>query len=182
LDYGDEEDEMKRVFWQDLMKNKWVVPLAAITLTLAIGSISFAATGNSAGELPVVTTVKIAAASVTPSSTTTSSTTTSTTAATVTTLPAPILISPSLTNTSIDTVDTQSPEDLALQQAKENAILDLLRERMTEADRVTFDQLRSLATEQQLAVAEAEAELSDTTAKIRALVFKYLGIATTTSS
>lgn len=168
---------MKRVFWQDLMKNKWVVPLAAITLTLAIGSISFAATGNSAGELPVVTTVKIAAASVTPSSTTTS-----TTAATVTTLPAPILISPSLTNTSIDTVDTQSPEDLALQQAKENAILDLLRERMTEADRVTFDQLRSLATEQQLAVAEAEAELSDTTAKIRALVFKYLGIATTTSS
>jgi len=170
---------MKRVFWRDFMKNKWVVPLAAITLTLAIGSISFAATGNGAGELPVVTTVTTTTAGtpVTPSSTTTS-----TTAPTVTTLPAPILLSLSLADTNTDAVEAQSPEDLAIQQAKENAILDLIREKMTEADRVAFDGLRSLAAQQQLIAAQAEAELSETTAKIRELVFKYLGIATTTAS
>jgi hypothetical protein len=87
-----------------------------------------------------------------------------------------------LATASTDGTDGLYPEDLAIQKAKEDAILNLLRERMTEADRVTFDYLRTLADQQQQALAQAEAELSDTTAKIRALVFKYLGIATTTTS
>ena len=169
---------MKRAFSRDFLRNKWVVPVAALTLTFAIGSVSFAATGNNAGELPT--------ASSSSSTTTVVSNVTATSGGVpttvITTPPAPILLSPALANTTPADRETQSPEDLAMQKAKEDAILSLIRDRMTEADKVAFDYLRSLATEQQLALAKAQADLSDTAAKIRALVFKYLGIATTTSS
>jgi hypothetical protein len=80
------------------------------------------------------------------------------------------------------TVATASPTDaiaaaeLALEQAKENAILDLIGEKMTPEDKVVFAQLRGIAAEQLLAVTRAQAELQATKAQITALIDKYLGM------
>ena len=86
---------------------------------------------------------------------------------------------------SLDLVRQQGPEFsslLAVAQAKENAILDLIREKMTSADQATFDQLRAAATEEQAALQQAQTDLSDTTAKIDLLVDTYLGISTSSTS
>ena len=159
---------MKRLFRRRFFGRKWVVPVAALLLSLSVGSIAFATTGSASGS---------SAAATTTSSTTVSNsatTTPATTAAAGTGLVAPA--------TATGSGGTLASDQLAAEQAKENAILDLIREKMTSADQATFDQLRATATEEQTTLQQAQAELNDTTTKINALVDKYLGVSTNADS
>jgi hypothetical protein len=88
----------------------------------------------------------------------------------------------SLASTDAATATTLSEADaLALDQAKENAILDLIRQKMSPADQEILDELRASAGTQQLELQQAQAALDATTAQISELVDKYLGITTTTT-
>jgi uncharacterized membrane protein YkoI len=44
---------------KEFMRRKWVVPVAALVLSLSIGSAAFAATGTSAGTAPTTTTTTV---------------------------------------------------------------------------------------------------------------------------
>lgn len=153
---------MRRFFQSRFFKRKWVVPVAALVLTLSVGSIAFAATGS--------TTMDASTSGVV--STATTVTVRATTDATL-----------DLSGGAVDQGSAVlSSDQLAVAQAKENAILDLIREKMTSADQATFDQLRAAATEEQAALQQAQTDLSDTTAKIDLLVDTYLGISTSSTS
>lgn len=159
---------MKRISAKRLLNNNWVVPASVLILTLCIGSFALAATGSSSSDpylfLP-------------PTMTSATSATTATTQ--VRPAPTSSTASPFL---GYQTVATTAPADaiaaaeLALEQAKENAILDLIGEKMTPEDKVVFAQLRGIAAEQLLAVTRAQAELQATKAQITALIDKYLGM------
>jgi hypothetical protein len=159
---------MKRISGKRLLNNNWVVPASVLILTLCIGSFALAATGSSSSDpylfLP-------------PTMTSATSATTATTQ--VRPAPTSSTASPFL---GYQTVATTAPADaiaaaeLALEQAKENAILDLIGEKMTPEDKVVFAQLRGIAAEQLLAVTRAQAELQATKAQITALIDKYLGM------
>ncbi len=159
---------MKRISAKRLLNNNWVVPASVLILTLCIGSFALAATGSSSSDpylfLP-------------PTMTSATSATTATTQ--VRPAPTSSTASPFL---GYQTVATAAPADaiaaaeLALEQAKENAILDLIGEKMTPEDKVVFAQLRGIAAEQLLAVTRAQAELQATKAQITALIDKYLGM------
>ena len=141
---------MKRISGKRLLNNNWVVPASVLILTLCIGSFALAATGSSSSDPysflpPTMTSATLA------------------TTATTQVRPAPTssTASPFL---GYQTVATTAPADaiaaaeLALEQAKENAILDLIGEKMTPEDKVVFVQLRAVAAEQRLAVTRAQAE------------------------
>ena len=160
---------MKRLFQRWFVKRKWVVPVAALLLSLSVGSIAFATTGSASGSSTAATTT-----SPTTVSTSAATTTPATTAATGTDLVAPA--------TAAGSGSTLASDQLAAEQAKENAILDLIREKMTSADQATFDQLRTAAIEEQAALQQAQTNLNDTTTKINALVDKYLGVSTSADS
>ena len=166
---------MKRLFQRRFFNRKWVVPVAALVLSLSVGSIAFATTGPSSSGSATAATVS--SASVADSTTTTLP-------ATPTTAAAPAISGTSLTGATTDISGGAglSSDQLAAEQAKENAILDLIREKMTSADQATFDQLRATATEDQTVLQQAQADLNDTTTKIDALVDKYLGVSTSTDT
>ncbi len=146
---------MKRLFQQRFFNRKWVVPVAALVLTLSVGSIAFATTGTTSGGSTTSTTAKSATASDSATATIPATATTeAATAATGTDLAG--------TATESGSGGMLTADQLAAEQAKENAILDLLREKMTSADQVTFDQLRTAATEEQTALQQAQANLNDT--------------------
>ena len=166
---------MKRLFQRRFFNRKWVVPVAALVLSLSVGSIAFATTGS--GSSGSATAATVSSASVADPTTTTLPATPTTAAA------------PATSGTSVPGATTEisgggalSSDQLAAEQAKENAILDLIREKMTSADQATFDQLRATATEDQTVLQQAQADLNDTTTKINALVDKYLGVSTSTDS
>ena len=156
---------MKRISAKRLLNNNWVVPASVLILTLCIGSFALASTGsprdNRYSFLPTTSTSPTTATTRAPAATTSSTT------------------SPFL---GYQTVATASPTDaltesqIALEQAKENAILDLIGEKMTPEDKVVFAQLRAIAGEQLLAVTRAQADLQATKAQISALIDKYLGM------
>jgi len=166
---------MKRLFQRRFFNRKWAVPVAALVLSLSVGSIAFATTGSGSGGS--VTSSTVSSASVADPTTTT--------------LPAAptTAVAPASSGTRVPGATTEisgggvlSSDQLAAEQAKENAILDLIREKMTSADQATFDQLRATATEDQTVLQQAQADLNDTTTKINALVDKYLGVSTSTDS
>jgi hypothetical protein len=152
---------MKRLFDNRFLKNKWVVPASALILTLCIGSFALAGTGSHDRY-----------SFIPPSSSSTSSTQAAVASSSTTSVPAAQL--PLVEETT--PTSALSTADLQLQQAKENAILDLIREKMGADDQVAFDQLRSIAAQQQQALSEAEANLQTTKAQITALIDKYLGV------
>ena len=166
---------MKRLFQRRFFSRKWVVPVAALVLSLSVGSIAFATTGSGSGGS--MTSATVSSASVADPTTTTLPATPITAAASATSAASV----PGAT-TEISGVGALSSDQLAAEQAKENAILDLIREKMTSADKATFDQLRATATEDQTVLQQAQADLNDTTTKINALVDKYLGVSTSTDS
>jgi hypothetical protein len=153
---------MKGFFGNRFFHNKWVVPVSALILTLSIGSFALASTGEHKTY-----------SFIPPSATSTTSVTqaAATTSSTLTAFPA----------LQLETVTTAAAApltaaELELQQAKENAILDLIGEKMTADDKVTFDELRVVATQQQLALGQAQAALQATKAQMTALIDKYLGV------
>jgi|WetSurMetagenome_2_1015567.scaffolds.fasta_scaffold450105_1 hypothetical protein len=155
---------MKGFFGRRFFQNKWVVPLSAMILTLCIGSFALASTAkhDSYSFIP-------------PGSTSTTATTQATAAAPTTSTT--VLPGLPLQTLATGTVTTLSAADLELQQAKENAILGLIREKMTADDQATFDQLRAVAADQQATLLKAQADLEGTKTQINALIDKYLGVA-----
>jgi outer membrane protein TolC len=155
---------MKHGFGKQLLQNKWVVPLSAMVLTLAIGSFALAGTGADdrySFDLGSTSTSEVGQVS-----------TTSTSFSTTTSLPS--LDWPTVETTAADAATAAA--DAQLQQAKEKAILDLIRDEMTAEDKVVFDQLRTVAAQQQQALGKAQADLQATKAQIMVLVDKYLGV------
>jgi hypothetical protein len=155
---------MKRSSIKRFFQNKWVVPLSAMVLTLCIGSFAIAGTGSHDHDYSFIppsssTTVSLVlAAPSSPTSTT--------------------LLTPSLAALVASPAATaqMTAEQLALEQAKENAILDLIREKMSPDDQAVFDQLRSVAAQQQQTLSQAQAALQSTKVEITALIDKYLGM------
>ena len=168
---------MKRDFWRRTITARWTVPVAALLLTLCIGSVAFAMNDTSSSQTAsTAAAVKSAAATVASSST---STTSGSTSAVVLAVRAD---ASSATSTTVATTATTAEDSLVLDQAKENAILDLIRQKMSASDQATLDKLRAAAAGEQTQVQQAQASLSVTTAQITALVDKYLGIPTTTGT
>ena len=60
-------------------------------------------------------------------------------------------------------------------QAKRDAELKLIRDKMSAADQATFDQLQATATQQRTALQQAEQNLKTTTDQLRSLIDKYMG-------
>jgi hypothetical protein len=153
---------MKRVFDKRMLQNKWVVPLSAMILTLCVGSFALASTAAHESRYSFIPPADASTTSLTqPESTTTSTSL------------------PTLPMQTAETANQAAPmtaDELAIQQAKENAILDLIREKMTAEDQATFDQLRAVAAEQQAALSKAQSDLQATKAGISALIDKYLGV------
>ena len=144
--------------------------MLAIVLTLCIGSFALASTGTgdnySLTPATASSTTALTQAAVTQAAVTSSSSTTS----------LPALQLPTVDTAPAAAVAAASAADLQLQQAKENAILDLIGEKMTADDKTTFDQLRAIAAQEQVAVSQAQAALQTTKAQITALIDKYLGV------
>jgi len=150
---------------RELLRRKWLIPIAALVLTLSIGAAAWAETGSSSTD------------SATAPSTNTPSTT------------APSTTQPSETNGfggpcgRGDRFGGEAPlteaQRQALQQqqqdrqAKRNAALKLIRDKMSQADQATFDQLQATATQQRSA-------LQQTMDQFRALVQKYGGMGSPT--
>jgi hypothetical protein len=163
-DDSNEVKRMKQFFQRRVFRRKWVVPVAALVLTLSIGSIAFATSESTGAGSPVSATVS------TPTTATASAAT------------AAAAAGPVDGGTVGSTGSSLSSDQSEAQQAKENAILDLIREKMTSTDQATFDRLRAVAVEQQAALQQAQADLNDTKAKITTLIDKYLGVPTGASS
>lgn len=170
---------MKRTKMKRFLQNKWMVPVSALVLTLCIGSFALAST-NPADPYSFVPTSSSSTTAVTravaPSSSSTTSLpnlqyqTVSTTPTTPTALAAPAA------SPADAAAAAAAAAELQLQQAKENAILDLIGEKMSADDKTIFDQLRATATDQQLALSRAQADLQATKDQITALIDKYLGM------
>ena len=151
------------------------MPVAALVLTLSIGSVAFAMNGAAGSQ----TVAGAAAATTTTAATAAKDTATSTTRDTSAVVVA--------VRADASTTTTTAPAPpalilLALDQAKEDASLDLIRQKMTATDQATLDKLRATAATQQADVQQAQAALASTTAQITALIDTYLGISTTTST
>ncbi|MFH0915822.1 MAG: hypothetical protein V1912_05175 [bacterium] len=151
-----------------LLKRKWLIPVAALILTLTISAVAWAATG----------------ANPTDSTTSPSANTPSTTVAAA---PQPSgendLRGPCGRG---DRFGQRAPlteeQKQALQkeqqdrQAKRDAALKLIRDKMSAADQAAFDQLQATATEQRAALQQAQQNLKTTTDQLRALVQEYGGV------
>ena len=146
---------------KQFLKRRWVIPVGALVLVLAIGATAWAATG---------------------------STTESTAGPTGTTVapqndPAP---TPGPKGGAFGCFgrggfrgnDAQSQED----QQRRDAMLQLVRDKMTEADKATLDSLQAQAKTQQETLQKAAQDLRDTNEQIRSLVDKYLGVPSGTGS
>lgn len=171
---------MNRPSGRKILASKWVVPLSAMVLTLAIVSFALAGTAVDGGG------ATSSASSWSPAATTPAPTTTST-------MPAGLsfLLNGSSAATAYTaagatgaagaangaaTADAAAASAaLQLELAKENAILDLIREKMTVDDQLVFDRLRAVASQQQVALNQTQADLEATKAQISALIDKYLG-------
>ena len=132
-----------------------MVPASALILTLCIGSFALASTSShdSYSFIPPASssTTTITQAAVTSSSSTTS----------LPTLQDPTVYPPTRPDLTTPVTSVTSA-DVQLQQAKENAILDLIREKMSADDKTIFDQLRAIAGQQQVALSLAQADLQAT--------------------
>lgn len=155
--------KMKLSSIKRFLQNKWMVPISALILSLCIGSLAVAATSPQSGSGYSF-----------PPYTSSSATTTTQQAASVSSTTLPGI---GYQTTPITVYGAALSEaELAVEQAKENAILDLIREKMTAEDKVVFDQLRVIASQQQMAVSKAQTDLQSTKAQITALIDKYLGV------
>jgi hypothetical protein len=156
-----------------LLKRKWLIPIAALILTLTIGAAAWAATGPGS----------------TDSTTAPSSNTPSTTAPSTTQPSGPEGFGGPCRGRG-DRLGTRAPltdeQKQALQQeqqarkAERDAALKLIRDKMSASDQATFDQLQATAAEQRTALQQAEQNLRATSDQLRALVQKYGGIGATT--
>ena len=71
--------------------------------------------------------------------------------------------------------EASAPAKLQNRQAKRDAELKAIRDKMSAADQATFDQLQATATQQRTALQQAEQNLKTTTDQLRALIEKYQG-------
>ena len=173
---------MNKEFLRRLGSAKWVVPVAVLILTLSIGSIAFAVTGSTDTKQDTGAAVA-AGAGAGASGNVAATTTTVTTPALVLAVQASASATGSAAGATAGTaVGAASQDALAIDQIKENAILDLLRQKMAPADQATLDQLRAQAAGEQTQLLQIQASLDATTAQITDLVNKYLGITTTTTA
>ena len=67
-------------------------------------------------------------------------------------------------------------------QARRDAILKLVRDKMSAADKATFDKLQKQETAQEQALQKAAEDLRNTNQQLRALVDKYLGVQSNTTT
>jgi hypothetical protein len=145
---------------KQLLQNKWVVPLCAVILTMAIGSFALAGVNGTDGYPMMSTSTTLTAPAAY-------------TATTVPALPFQVTDNGAAGATTPTTLDAAA---LAAEQAKENAILDLIGEKMSPEDKSVFEQLRTIAASQHQALTQAQADLQATKAQLTALIDKYLGV------
>jgi hypothetical protein len=161
------------------LSHKWAVPVGALALVLAIGAGAWATTGGTgdAGGTSVSSTIqRTTATSAAPATTQEATTGVSDLAA---------LFGLSLTrDTTSDTsaAALAAQQALELQQARQKALLTLVRDSMSAADQKTFDQLWAAEQTKADALEEAEAALQGARQQLQDLVDKYLPAESTTTT
>jgi hypothetical protein len=160
---------------RETLKHKWVVPVGALTLVLAIGASAWAATGSTEGT--TATTV-VSSTAQTIAQTNDSSTTTTESSTSVSDLAQLFGLSDSAISTS--TVDAAAQQAQELQQQRQEALLRLVRNSMSTADQTTFDQLWAQEQTKADALQQAELALQNIKQQLQELVDKYLPTTSTT--
>ncbi len=155
--------------FRDFLRKPGVIPAAALIITLGVGALALP--GLSARE---------AALASTPVSTPTSAPTTVVTqdaapAASSTTVSIAPRTEIAVTTPIVYLTEGDAP---TARPSLPAADLDLAAQQMTEDDKATFDQLRTVVTGQQVALSSAQAKLEATRAEIAALIVKYSATST----
>jgi hypothetical protein len=160
---------------RETLKHKWVVPVGALIMVLAIGATAWAATGSTEGT--TATTV-VSSTAQTTAQTTASSTTTTDSSTSVSDLAQLFGLSGGTSTTS--SVDAAAQQALELQQQRQEALLRLVRNSMSTADQTAFDQLWAQEQTKTDALQQAELALQNIKQQLQGLVDKYLPTTSTT--
>jgi hypothetical protein len=138
------------------LRHRWVIVGAAFVLVLAIGAVSWAATGSSSTTTPP--------ASGQPG-------------------PGPGfgMGGRGFGHGKDGAQGMDQGQFKQQRQARLDAVLKLVREKMSPADQAKLDQLLAQEKTQQAALQKARQDLKQTTTDLRSLVDKYLGVTTPTT-
>ena len=149
---------MKRMW-----KHKWVVGGVALVIFLSIGTAAWAATGGGNGNGAVTGVAQTNVCAATIAATATGQTSGSDTSA-------------------LGTRRAAMKERMAQLGKRQQALLDLLRDKMSAADQAKYDQLVQQAKDQRTALQKARTDLTSTMKDLRALTQKYIDAQTGTTS
>ena len=160
---------------RETIKHKWVVPVGALILVLAIGATAWAATGSTEGT---TATTAISATTQTTTQTTASSTTATDTSTSVSDLAQ--LFGLSDIAGSASALDPAAQQAQELQQQRQEALLRLVRNSMSTVDQTAFDQLWAQEQTKADALQQAELALQNIKQQLQVLVDEYLPTTSTT--
>jgi len=164
---------------RETIKHKWVVPVGALILVLAIGATAWAATGSTEGT---TATTAISATTQTTTQPTTQTTASSTTATDTSTSVSDLaqLFGLSDIAGSASALDPAAQQAQELQQQRQEALLRLVRNSMSTVDQTAFDQLWAQEQTKADALQQAELALQNIKQQLQVLVDEYLPTTSTT--